>query len=123
MALIERGRQRPVLQVGDLSVKRDYLDVRDVVRAYALAIDQGVPGEAYNICSGKSHTMHSILEMLLASTSARIHVHKDPRRMRPSDLPVICGDPNKFHRLTGWRPRIPLKQTVQDLLNDWRRRV
>lgn len=117
---IEKGRQPAVLKVGNLDVRRDYLDVRDMVRAYVLALKFGHPGEVYNICSGRSQSMRKILETLLELTDIPIEIKQDPARFRPSDLPVIYGNAARFKSLTGWRPLIPFTKTLQDLLEYWR---
>ncbi|MBI4227392.1 MAG: GDP-mannose 4,6-dehydratase [Candidatus Omnitrophica bacterium] len=123
IAKIERGLQEPVVKVGNLQAKRDYTDVRDMVRAYWLALERGEPGEVYNICSGETHSIESVLQSLLKLSSATVRVEPDPARMRPSDVPLLHGDPAKFQRRTGWRPEIPFETTLRDLLNYWRERV
>jgi GDP-4-dehydro-6-deoxy-D-mannose reductase len=123
IAEIEQGSRLAVLHVGNLDARRDYLDVRDVVRAYVMALSAGQPGEVYNICSGRSQSMRKILQMLLLHTDKLIKIRQDPLRLRPSDLPVIYGDNGKFRRLTGWAPLIPFSKTLQDLLNYWRTEV
>lgn len=123
LAAIELGQQPPVLQVGNLEAKRDYLDVRDVVRAYILTMSHGEPGEVYNVCSGKAWRMGDILSRLLALSKTAVSVIQDPARLRPSDIPEIYGDPTKFQSLTGWAPEIPLDITLQDLLDYWRNRL
>ena len=117
-----RGPSR-VLQVGNTSVRRDYSDVRDVVRAYTLLIEKGRPGEAYNICSGKARPLREILKMLLRDSREKIVVEVDPARVRRSDIPLLSGSHAKITRETGWRPRIPLETTLSDLLNDWRAKM
>jgi len=122
IARIEKGA-RPVLRVGNLDAERDFTDVRDVVRAYWLALRQGEPGEAYNICSGRSRPIREVLELLLSLTGASIKIQEDPALMRPADIPVMRGDVTKFRARTGWRPEIPFEQTLKDLLDYWRARV
>ena len=123
IAEIEAGRKEPVLSVGNLEAKRDFTDVRDMVRAYWLATEYCEPGEAYNICSGVAYTIEEVVEMLLAMTDVPIEIRQDPARMRPSDVPVLQGDNTKFVKATGWLPNIPLEQTLRDILNYWRERV
>jgi len=122
VAAIERGTRPPVLRVGNLDAQRDFTDVRDMVRAYWLALEKGRPGEVYNIASGESHSIRQVVDLLLGMTRATIRVETDPRRLRPSDVPVLRGDSTKFRRETGWRPEIPFARTVEDLLNYWRAR-
>jgi GDP-4-dehydro-6-deoxy-D-mannose reductase len=123
IAEIEAEVCPPVLYVGDLSTKRDWVDVRDVARAYWLALEKGVPGEVYNIGSGTTRTIQSMLDMLLALSQMDIKVRQDPARLRPSDVPVLWADDSKFRAQTGWEPQIPFEQTMGDLLDDWRRKV
>lgn len=123
IALIEKGLKPPVIHVGNLEAKRDFTDVRDVVRGYTLALEKGDPGEAYNIASGNCYTIQEVLDKLLAMSPAAIQVKEDPERLRPSDVPILLGDYQKFHKQTGWEPKIPFKQTLLDTLNYWRDRV
>ena len=118
---IEKGLRPPEIQVGNLEAKRDYTDVRDVVRAYWLALEKGKSGEVYNICSGNAIRIQELLNMLLALTKIKnIQVKQDSERMRPSDVLVLQGDCSKFRKETGWTPKIPLEKTLQDLLDYWR---
>ncbi|MBI3317871.1 MAG: GDP-mannose 4,6-dehydratase [Candidatus Omnitrophica bacterium] len=123
IARIEKGLQEPVLSVGNLQAKRDFTDVRDMVEGYWLALEKGVPGEVYNICSGRSFPIGGLLEMLLAISSAKIRVVEDPARLRPSDVPCLQGDCSKFSQAVGWRPRFSIETTLRDLLDYWRRKV
>ncbi len=123
IARIEAGLQEPVIYVGNLEAKRDFTDVRDVVRAYWLALEKGQPGEVYNICSGKAWSIREVLDMLLGMAKVKVEVRQDPTRMRPSDVPVLLGDNTKFRTQTGWEPTIPYEQTLQDMLDYWRERV
>lgn len=120
IAEIEAGQREPVMAVGNLTAERDFTDVRDVVRAYWLLLDRGTPGEAYNVCSGTSRSIQSLLDTLLSFTSVPIEVRQDPARMRPSDVPRRVGDAGKLRAATGWQPTIPFEQTLLDILNDWR---
>lgn len=120
IAQIEAGMQEPVIYVGNLDAKRDFTDVRDVVRAYWLVLEKGKPGEVYNISSGKAYSIKEILDILLSMTDKKISVKKDEKRIRPSDVPVLVGDSTKFRKLTGWKPEIPFENTLKDLLNYWR---
>ncbi|GAB6935347.1 MAG: GDP-mannose 4,6-dehydratase [Calditerricola sp.] len=123
IAEIEKGLRPPVVYVGNLEAKRDFTDVRDVVRAYWLALEKGEPGEVYNIASGQTYSIREVLNLLLAMSSVNIDVQQDPARLRPSDVAILLGDSTKFRRQTGWAPTIPLEQTLRDLLNYWRARV
>ena len=121
IADIEKGRQEPVIRVGNLDARRDFTDVRDIVRGYVLVLRKGEPGEVYNLCSGRARTIREVLDILLSLTDAQVRVEVDPARMRPSDVPVLQGDYGKLHARTGWEPQIPFEQTVADLLDYWRR--
>ncbi|MGI8586416.1 MAG: GDP-mannose 4,6-dehydratase [Chloroflexia bacterium] len=123
VAAIEAGRQEPVLRVGNLNAERDFTDVRDMVRAYHLAMTQGEPGEVYNIGSGTPTAISDILAAFLSMSSADVRVERDPARLRPSDVPRIVCDPARFHERTGWLPEIGLEESLADILNDWRNRV
>jgi GDP-4-dehydro-6-deoxy-D-mannose reductase len=122
IADIEKGRKAPVLHVGNLEAKRDFTDVRDMVRAYWLALERCEPGEAYNICSGTAWSIQQVLDRLLGMTKAAIEVKQDPRRLRPSDVPILLGDNSKFVQATGWQPTIPFERTLEDMLEYWRSR-
>lgn len=122
IADIEKGRKPPVIRVGNLEARRDFSDVRDVVRGYWLALEKGEPGEVYNLCSGRAWTIREMLDCLLTMTKAKVTVEQDPARMRPSDVPVLLGDASKFRKATGWEPTIPFEQTLRDLLDYWRAR-
>jgi len=123
IARIEAGKQEPVVRVGNLDARRDFTDVRDVVRAYELAALHGEAGEVYNIGSGHPVAIRELLDMLLELSRVEIAVEPDPERMRPSDVPVIACDASRFHARTGWTPAIPLRQSLTDILDDWRKRV
>ena len=123
IARIEAGLQEPVLYVGNLEAERDFTDVRDMVRAYLLALTRGEPGGVYNIGSGKAHTIQSLLDAFLAASKVPVEVRQDPARMRPSDIPVLLCDASRFKQRTGWTPQIPLEQTLQDILDYWRKMV
>jgi GDP-4-dehydro-6-deoxy-D-mannose reductase len=123
IARIEAGLQEPVMKVGNLDAARDFTDVRDMVRAYHLAVTRGEPGEVYNLASGRPQSVRGLLEMLLSYSQAEIHVEKDPARYRPVDVPVVYGSAEKFRQRTGWAPQTPFEQTLRDTLEYWRRRV
>lgn len=122
IADVEKGRQKPVLSVGNLDARRDFTDVRDIVRGYWLALEKGEPGEEYNLCSGRAWTIREMLDYLLSLSTSKIKIETDPTRLRPSDVPVLLGDYSKFKKATGWEPTIPFEQTLKDLLAYWRER-
>ncbi|HUS15553.1 MAG TPA: GDP-mannose 4,6-dehydratase [Chloroflexia bacterium] len=123
VAAIEAGQQEPVLHVGNLSAERDFTDVRDMVRAYHLAITEGEPGAVYNLGSGQATSISRILDTLLAMSTVAVRIERDPTRLRPADVPRIVCDPGRFRGRTGWEPRIALQTSLTDILNDWRQRV
>lgn len=123
IAEIEKGKKEPVVQVGNLEAKRDYTDVRDMVKAYYLAVVKCKPGEVYNIATGNSWRIGDVLELLLSMSKTKIKIIRDESRMRPSDVEVLVGDSTKFRAQTGWKPEIPFTKTMEDLLDYWRERV
>ena len=98
-------------------------DVRDVVRAYRLLIEHGSPGEVYNVCTGEDLAIQALADLLVGLARSPIELVTDPALLRPVDLPVLRGDASKLRAATGWAPRIPIEQTVADLLDDMRERV
>src|SRR3972149_9523240 len=92
IALIEKGKQEPVISVGNLEAKRDYTDVRDMVRAYLLSVEKWDPGDVYNIAVGRAIRIKDLLDLLLSFSKVKVTVKEDSSRMRPSDVPVLIGD-------------------------------
>ncbi len=123
IASIEAGLQKPVIRVGNLDAQRDFTDVRDMVRAYWLAVTRATPGEVYNLGSGRAITIRELLEMLVGMSEVEVEIEVDPERLRPSDVEILLADSSKFRAETGWEPRIPLETTLADLLAFWRRRI
>ena len=134
---IERGESEPVILVGNLDVKRDFCDVRDVVKAYILLMRKGLRGKVYNVCSGKALALREILDFLVgeaetgpphsperpgikAGRHQAIKVQVDPAKLRKTDVPLLLGSNSKLVAETGWSPRIPIEQTLRDLLAYWR---
>jgi len=123
IAEIEAGQRPPVIHVGDLNPKRDFTDVRDIVRAYWLSLEHCSLGEVYNVASGKAYRIKEVLKILLDNSEQDIEVVEDPERLRPSDVPLLLGDNSRFCKATGWIPEIPFEQTAKDLLDYWRERT
>ena len=123
IARIEKGLQKPVIKVGNLSSYRDFTDVRDIVKALWLATGKCEFGQPYNIGTGKAHQIKEVLEILLSFTKKKIKIKKDPKLMRPSDVPILLSDSTKFRKKTGWKPEIDFKTTLLDNLNYWRKEV
>ncbi len=123
IAEIESGKREPVIYVGNLEAKRDFTDVRDMVRAYWLSLEEGEPGDVYNIGSGTTYKIKDVLDMLLSMTDTQVKVEVDPNRLRPSDVPILLADSSKFRRVTGWELRYDFSRSLKDLLGYWRERV
>ena len=123
IALIEKGRARPEIVVGNLEASRDLHDVRDTVRAYTTIVERGQPGRVYNVCSGQSFKIRDVLDRLVSMSRVPVTVTVDPERYRPSDNLVLWGDRGRIERELGWKPEIPLNQTLTDLLEYWRKEV
>ncbi len=120
---IELGMQEPVIHVGNLDARRDFTDIRDIVKAYALALVHCEPGDVYNIGRDRAYSIKQVLEIMLDMSRPVIKVQEDPARMRPSDVPVMLCDSTKFRMQTGWQPEISLEKTLTDLLDYWRKRM
>lgn len=118
---IESGASKE-LRVGNLAAVRDFLDVRDAVRALVILAEKGVPGEVYNLSSGRGHKIQDVLDSMVAMATVPITVIGDPDKFRPLDAPVIIGD-NERLRALGWEPQIPFEKTLADVLEFWRRQV
>lgn len=123
VAEIEKGLREPVMKVGNLAAKRDFTDVRDVVKAYVKLIAAGTPGETYNVGSGNAQAIQEILNLIVSLSNVEIKVEIDPNKLRPVDVPIIEADITKINELTGWKPEIPLQQTIQETLDYWRAHV
>jgi GDP-4-dehydro-6-deoxy-D-mannose reductase len=121
-AEIELGLRPPRLSLGNLEVKRDFTDVRDVVKAYAMVLERGRIGEVYNVCSRTAVAVSEIVRVFQAISGIVVTIDRDPSRVRTKDATAVCGDPTKIHADTGWQPEIPLQKTIQDLLDYWRSR-
>lgn len=117
---IEKGLREPVMMVGNLKAMRDFTDVRDVVRAYALLAEHGKAGETYNVGSGHAVEIREILDLIISQSNVEVEVRVDPNKIRPVDVPIIEADTSKLRELTGWEQRIPLKQTIYETMEYWR---
>ena len=123
IAAIEAGHQPAVMRVGNLAAGRDFTDVRDTVRAYALLLEHGEPGEVYNVGTGISHRIHDLLDVLLSLARIPIRVETDATRLRLNDLPDLVCDAGRLRRRTGWAPRYTFEESLRDLLDYERGRV
>ena len=120
VADIEKGRQEAVIYVGNLSAKRDFTDVRDVVKAYALLVEHGRRGETYNVGTGHAIAISQILDEIVAMSDTAIEVKVDENKLRPVDVPIIEPDIDKIKSEVGWQPVISLEQTLRETLEHWR---
>ena len=120
IAQIEKGGTKPVIRVGNLDARRDITDVKDMMRAYKMAAMADNQQGPFNIGSGEAVSISSILDELISLARIKVQREVDPARLRPSDVPVLAGDCSAFEKATGWQPRIPLRQSLEDLLNYWR---
>lgn len=120
IARIEAGQAEPVLRVGNLAAKRDFLPVEDVVEAYLALAERGQPGEAYNIGSGQSRSIQSILDLLLSFTDTAVSVYTDPARVRPVDIPLLEADTSRLRAQTGWEPGGQFEAALQRTMEYWR---
>jgi GDP-4-dehydro-6-deoxy-D-mannose reductase len=120
IAEAETGLREPMVRVGNLQARRDFTDVVDVVRAYALLMEKGRSGEAYNIGSGRPQSVQNLLDTLLKMSSVRVRIEQDAARMRPSDVSVIYSDITKLRTDTGWEPTIPFEESLRRVLAYWR---
>ncbi|MBN1218765.1 MAG: GDP-mannose 4,6-dehydratase [Anaerolineae bacterium] len=123
IAEIEAGLKEPIIRVGNLDAQRDFTDVVDVMRAYALLVEFGQPGEAYNVGTGRAYSIQYLLEILLGCGNVEIKIEQDPTRMRPSDVPVLYADNHKLRTTTGWEPTYTFEESLQRVLDYWRKEV
>ena len=123
IAEIELERAPAVIQVGNLEAIRDFSDVREVIQSYLLLLERGESGTVYNVCSGRGVAMRDILNTLVSMSTVKVDIHVDPSRLRPSDLPVLIGDPSRLRQAIGFTPSGDLTGALQDLLADWRASV
>ncbi|MGH9512035.1 MAG: GDP-mannose 4,6-dehydratase [Terriglobales bacterium] len=122
-AEIQAGLQPAKLVLGNVGVKRDFTDVRDVAAAYTTLLNNGVPGEIYNVCSGVSVRLAEIVRLFEEECNLKIEIQTDPSKLRGDEADEICGNPEKIRAETGWFPQIPLGKMIADLMDYWRRRT
>lgn len=123
VAEIERGKKIPLIELGNTEIRREFMDVMDVVLAYKLAIEKSLVPDIYNISSNKSHSLADIIEIFRKLTRVKFDIKIDPSRLRKTDIPVLIGNGEKFSRLTGWKPKRNLEKTIEDTLNYWRAKI
>ena len=122
VAEIEKGG-KPTISAGDITIKRDFTDVRDIAKAYLLALQKCSFNEVYNICSGKSYPLKNILDILLSLTNKQIEIRTDPNKIRKNDIKDMIGDNSKFVKATAWKPEISIEKTLKDILDYWRENI
>jgi GDP-4-dehydro-6-deoxy-D-mannose reductase len=124
LAEIKRGLRQPVLSVGNLNVHRDFVDVRDVVRAYGLVLTSDRANQQiFNVCSGSSYPISWLLDHMIKTAGVNVEIRIDPARFRPADANYLRGNNSKIKDVTGWRPEIPIETTLQDLLAFWEKSI
>lgn len=117
---IEKGTKPPLIELGNIDVKREFMNIHDIVSAYELAIAKGKPGNIYNIASNEGYTIKQALLILQKLSRVKFEIKTDPSKMRKVDIPMLIGNGNKFAKLTGWKPKLKFEKTLEDLLNFWR---
>lgn len=122
-ARIDLGLQEPVIEIGDGTIIRDFLDVRDVVSAYTMLLDKGKAGQAYNICSGRGYAISELVTMLSDRLNIAVQITQNPTNMRPQDNPAIFGSPEKIRSRFGWMPCHPLVDSLQEMVGYWKDRM
>lgn len=123
IAAIELGLHEPFIETGNLDARRDFTDVRDMVRAYGMLAVAGKPGEVYHVSSGKAVSIQSILDLFLEMARVKIEIRVNPAKLRRSDVPLQVGDSTRLRTQTGWAPEIPLQKTLEDILEYWRKEL
>jgi GDP-4-dehydro-6-deoxy-D-mannose reductase len=120
-AEIDKSGKPGVMNVGNLKVRRDFSDVRDIVRAYRLIVEKGQPGKAYNVGSGVAHSLEDMLKTITSLSSQEITINVDPARIRPTDTPVICCDNSLIKAELGWAPEHDIFDTLKEMYENYRR--
>ena len=123
LVAIKLGQIEPLIKVGNLAAKRDFTDVRDVVRAYSQIGEFGEPGESYLVCSGKAVSIKRILDKLIEIGEVSVNIKPDPKRYRSIDVKSIAGDYSKLNRQTGWHPKVKLEKSLKDVFEEWMERL
>jgi GDP-4-dehydro-6-deoxy-D-mannose reductase len=123
IAEIELGARRPVIEVGNVDLVRDFTDVRDTVRAYSLVAQRGEPGEVYNVASGFGHTLREIIQVMLEDAGLEAEIRHQASLRREAEIPLLVGDASRLRSATGWSPEIPFERSVRDTLDYWRAEI
>ena len=120
IAEIEKGKRPPLLELGNIDVKREFMDIRDICNAYALSMEQCKPGDIYNVSSNTGYTIRQALDIFMRQSKVSFEVKTEPSKVRKVDIPILIGDGNKFTELTGWKPTVTFEKTIESLLYYWR---
>lgn len=123
LAEIEAGKREPRLVIGNTHVRRDFTDVRDVVEAYVELLIKGTPGDVYNVCSGRTRSIRELIDELVSTSGVKIRIESEEARRRAGEVEVVCGSPEKIRSTIGWTPKLPLRKTLEDLLDYWREKI
>jgi GDP-4-dehydro-6-deoxy-D-mannose reductase len=117
---IEKGKRAPLIELGNVDVKREFMNIADIIAAYILALEKGVPGEIYNISSGQGYSISEVVGIFTKLSKKSFDLKVNPTKIRKNDIPVLLGNGRKFSKLTGWSPKVKIEKTIEDLLNYWR---
>jgi len=123
IAEIEKNKRPPLIELGNTEVRREFMNIDDIINAYKLAIEKCKPGNIYNISSNRGYTIAQAIEIFKKLSKVKFETKTDPSKIRKVDIPVLIGNGDKFSRLTGWKPRVKFEKTIEDLLNYWRAKL
>jgi GDP-4-dehydro-6-deoxy-D-mannose reductase len=123
VAEIEAGLRDPIIEVGNIDLRRDFTDVRDVAKAYAAAAEFGATGDVYNIASGSAHSLRELLTTLLERAQVEAEIVEQPSRKRANESPLLVGNAGKLRAASGWQPAISFEQSAADTLDWWRGQI
>ncbi|UCD06685.1 MAG: GDP-mannose 4,6-dehydratase [candidate division WOR-3 bacterium] len=120
---IEKGKRAPLIELGNIEARREFLNVNDIISAYVLALEKCTGKETYNVAGGSGYAISELVGIFSALSKKEFELKVNPTKMRKNDIPVLFGDGSKFSRLTGWSPKVKIEKTVEDILNYWRAKV
>ena len=120
---IEKGKRAPLIELGNLKAKREFMNVSDIIDAYVLALGKAESGQTYNVASGQGYTIAELVEVFAKLSKKSFDLRTNPVKVRKVDIPVLLGDGSKFSNLTGWSPKVKIEKTLEDLLNFWRAKL
>ncbi|UCF71332.1 MAG: GDP-mannose 4,6-dehydratase [candidate division WOR-3 bacterium] len=120
---IEKGKRAPLIELGNVKAKREFMNIKDVVAAYTVALEMCAVGQTYNIATGHGYTISELVDIFKRLSRKEFELKVNPTRMRKNDIPVLIGDGGKFSGLTGWSAKVKVEKTIEDLLNYWRAKV